>query len=69
MGRGKEECMWGGGNRVWGEAGFVVLGLNGVVIGQIWNKKMSSDGLRDLTFFPKARLEHQGHSPLSSLGL
>lgn len=70
MGRGIEECMCVGvGNKVWGEAGFAMLGLEGMVVGHIWSKWTSFDGLRDPTFSPKARLEHQGHSTLRSLGL
>lgn len=44
-----------------------MLGLDGIVGGQTQSKRTSSDGLRDPTFSPKARLEQRGHSTLRSL--
>lgn len=44
-----------------------MLGLDGIVGGQIQSKRTSSDGLGDPTFSPKASLEQQGHRTLRSL--
>lgn len=53
-------------NKVWGEAGFVMLWLDDTVVGRIWSKRTSSDGLRKPIFSPKVRLGQQGHSLLRS---
>lgn len=54
-------------NKVWGEAGFVMLQLDGMVVGGIWSKRTSSDGLREPLFSPKVNiLGQQGHRLLRS---
>lgn len=55
-------------NKVSGE-GFVMLGLDGMVVDKIWSKRTSSDGLGDPIFSPKVSLGQQGHSQLRSLVL
>lgn len=57
----------GVGNKIWGEAGFVMLGLDDMVIDRIWSKRSSGDGLGDPIVSTKARLGQQGHCPLRSL--
>lgn len=52
----------GVGNKIWGKQ--ALLGLDGMVVDQIWSKRPSSDGLGDPIVSMKARLGQQGHSHL-----